>query len=313
MYEIITKETVAPNIIYMKLKAPKIASTARPGQFVIIRVDERGERIPMGLAGWDEKEGTVDIVFYVLGTSTAKLSTMKEGEFVVNIAGPLGKPTDIENFGRVICACGCFGAGPSLPLIKALKEKGNYVITVVEGRGPDFIFWVDKLKEYSDEVHVVTGCGKTAWANDFIEQELEAGKKIDRIFAHGCPFMMKVSSDASRAAGVETVVSLTPLMVDGTGMCGACRVEVDGKTQFACVDGPDFAGHHVNWDGMVLRLRQLIPEEDKSFNIWERDNWHKLMDSKPRKGFNPAKRKIASELEQHEGHEGHGMCGSAGV
>ncbi|MCX6677316.1 MAG: sulfide/dihydroorotate dehydrogenase-like FAD/NAD-binding protein [Methanothrix sp.] len=309
MYEIVTKETVAPNIIYMKFKAPKIASTARPGQFAIIRVDEKGERIPMGLAGWDEKDGTVDIVFYVLGTSTAKLSTMKVGETLANIAGPLGKPTVIENFGRVICACGCFGAGPTLPLIKALREKGNTVITVVEGRGPDFIFWVDKLKEFSDEIHVVTGCGKTAWANDFIEQELASGKKIDRIFAHGCPFMMKVSSDASRAAGVETMVSLTPLMVDGTGMCGACRVEVEGKTKFACVDGPDFRGHGVNWDGLVLRLRQLIPEEDKSFNIWERDNWHKMMDSRPKKSFNPAKRNL---IAQHEGHEGHAVCGSGG-
>jgi ferredoxin--NADP+ reductase len=309
MYEIVTKETVAPNIIYMKFKAPKIALTAKPGQFAIIRADEKGERIPMGLAGWDEKEGTVDIVFYVLGTSTAKLSTMSEGECVSNIAGPLGAPTDIENFGRVICACGCFGAGPTLPLIKALKEKGNYVITVVEGRGPDFIFWIDRLKEHSDEVHVVTGCGKTAWANDFIEQELASGNKIDRIFAHGCPFMMKVSSDASRAAGVVTMVSLTPLMVDGTGMCGACRVEVDGSTKFACVDGPDFAGHAVNWDGLVLRLRQLIPEEDRSFNIWERDNWHKLMDSKPRKSFNPAKRNL---IDQHEGHKGHAVCGSGG-
>ncbi|HPT18866.1 MAG TPA: sulfide/dihydroorotate dehydrogenase-like FAD/NAD-binding protein, partial [Methanothrix sp.] len=274
MYEIMKKETVAPNIIYMKFKAPKIAQSAKPGQFVIIRADERGERIPMGLAGWDEKEGTIDIVFYVLGTSTAKLSTLGEGEAVSNIAGPLGRPTEVENFGRVICACGCFGTGPSLPLIKALKEKGNYVITVVEGRGPDFVFWTDRLREFSDEVHVVTGCGKTAWANDFIEQQLASGSKIDRIFAHGCPFMMKVCSDASRPSDVETVVSLTPIMVDGTGMCGACRVEVDGKTKFACVDGPDFLGHSINWDGLVLRLRQLIPEEDKSFNIWERDNWH---------------------------------------
>jgi ferredoxin--NADP+ reductase len=308
MYEIITKETLAPNIIYMKLKAPKIASTARPGQFVIIRVDEHGERIPMGLAGWDEKEGTVDIVFYVLGTSTAKLSVLKEGECVANIAGPLGMPTTIENFGRVICACGCFGAGPTLPLVKALKEKGNYVVTVVEGRGPDFVFWIDKLKEYSDEVHVASGCGKTAWANDFIEQELQSEKGVDRIFAHGCPFMMKVSSDASRASGVETIVSLTPIMVDGTGMCGACRVEVDGKTKFACVDGPDFNGNQVNWDGLVLRLRQLIPEEDKSFNIWERDNWHKLMDCRHKKSFNPAKRKLTDELEHPEGD-----CKLAGV
>jgi ferredoxin--NADP+ reductase len=308
MYEIIKKETLVPNIIYMRFKAPKIASSARPGQFVIIRTDERGERIPMGLAGWDALEGTVDIVFYVLGTSTAKLSSMKEGESVSNIAGPLGTPTRIENFGRVICACGCFGAGPTLPLIKALKEKGNYVITIVESRGPDFVFWKDKLKEYSDEVHVVTGCGKTAWANDFIEQELQSGKKVDRIFAHGCPFMMKVSSDASRKSGVEMVVSLTPLMVDGTGMCGACRVEVDGKTKFACVDGPDFEGHSVNWDGLVLRLRQLIPEEDRSFNMWERDNWHKLMDSKTKKTFNPAKRRLASEQLEH-----HGSCGAAGA
>jgi len=308
MYEIMKKETVAPNIIYMKFKAPKIAQSAKPGQFVIIRADERGERIPMGLAGWDEKEGTIDIVFYVLGTSTAKLSTLGEGEAVSNIAGPLGRPTEVENFGRVICACGCFGTGPSLPLIKALKEKGNYVITVVEGRGPDFVFWTDRLREFSDEVHVVTGCGKTAWANDFIEQQLASGSKIDRIFAHGCPFMMKVCSDASRPSDVETVVSLTPIMVDGTGMCGACRVEVDGKTKFACVDGPDFLGHSINWDGLVLRLRQLIPEEDKSFNIWERDNWHKLMDCKHKKSFNPAKRMAVEELEHPEG-----SCKIAGV
>jgi ferredoxin--NADP+ reductase len=301
MYEIAKNETLVPNIVHMKFKAPKIASTARPGQFVIIRVDERGERIPMGLAGWDEKEGTVDIVFYVLGTSTAKLSTLKEGQSVANIAGPLGKPTQIENFGRVICACGCFGVGPTLPLAKALKEKGNYVITVIEGRGPEFVFWADELKKYSDEVHVVTGCGKTAWANDFIEQELQSGKGVDRIFAHGCPFMMKVSSDASRAAGVETTVSLTPIMVDGTGMCGACRVEVAGEMKFACVDGPDFSGHAINWDGLVMRLRQLIPEEDKSFNIWERDNWHKLMDCRHKKSFNPAKRRIVEELAHPEG------------
>lgn len=300
MYEIVKNETLAPNIVHMSFCAPKIANTARPGQFIIVRADERGERIPMGIAGWDKSDGTVDIVFYVLGTSTAKLSTMKVGESVSNVAGPLGKPTEIDKFGRVICACGCFGVGPTLPLIKALKEKGNYVVTVVEARGPAFVFWVDKLREHSDEVHVVTGCGKTAWANDFIEQELALGKKIDRIFAHGCPFMMKVSSDASRAAGVETVVSLTPIMVDGTGMCGACRVEVAGATKFACVDGPDFSGHDINWDGLVMRLRQLIPEEDKSFNIWERDNWHKLMDCRQKKSFNPAKRMQISEPEHSD-------------
>jgi ferredoxin--NADP+ reductase len=242
MYEVIKTETLVPNIVFMRFKAPKIASSAKPGQFVIIRVDERGERIPMGLAGWDIEEGTIDIVFYILGTSTAKLATLKVGESVANIAGPLGTPTEVEKFGRVICACGCFGVGPSLPLIKALKEKGNYVITVVEGRGPDFIFWIDRLKEYSDEVHVVTGCGKTAWANDFIEQELTAGKKIDRIFVHGCPFMMKVSSDASLTTGVETMVSLTPSWLTAQHVW-ACRSRSRARPP-ACVDGPDFKGHH---------------------------------------------------------------------
>ncbi|MDD1753416.1 MAG: sulfide/dihydroorotate dehydrogenase-like FAD/NAD-binding protein, partial [Methanotrichaceae archaeon] len=250
--------------------------SAQPGQFVIIRVDEKGERIPMGLAGWNKVEGTIDIVFYILGTSTSKLSALKQGESVINIAGPLGTPTDIQKFGTVICACGCFGIGPTLPLIKALKDKGNKVITVVEGRGPDFVFWVDKLKEVSDEVHVLTGSGRLGWANDFIENVLASGMKVDRIFVHGCPFMMKVSAEASKQADVKTIVSLTPIMVDGTGMCGACRVEVGGKTKFACVDGPDFDGHQVNWDGLVLRLRQFIPEENKSFNIWERENWHRL-------------------------------------
>lgn len=282
LYEILDNEVLAPNIVFMRFRAPKIAQSAQPGQFVIIRVDEKGERIPMSLAGWNKEEGTIDIVFYILGTSTSKLSALKQGESVVNIAGPLGTPTDIQKFGTVICACGCFGIGPTLPLIKALKDKGNKVITVVEGRGQDFVFWVDKLKEASDEVHVLTGSGRLGWANDFIENVLASGMKVDRIFVHGCPFMMKVSAEASRQADVKTIVSLTPIMVDGTGMCGACRVEVGGKTKFACVDGPDFDGHQVNWDGLVLRLRQFIPEENKSFNIWERENWHKLTKKPPK-------------------------------
>jgi ferredoxin--NADP+ reductase len=277
MYDIVDNEVLAPNIISMRFKAPKIAQSAKPGQFVVIRVDEMGERIPMGLAGWNKETGTIDIVFYVLGTSTSKLSVLQRGNAVMNIAGPLGMPTDIQEFGTVICACGCFGIGPTLPLIKALKQKGNKVLTVVEGRGKDFVFWVDKLKEFSDEVHVLTGSDKLGWANNFIEDVLGSSEKVDRIFIHGCPFMMKVSSDASRASKVKTIVSLTPIMVDGTGMCGACRVEVAGTTKFACVDGPDFDGHQVNWDSLTSRLRQFIPEENKSFNMWERENWHKLV------------------------------------
>jgi ferredoxin--NADP+ reductase len=289
MYQIVEKEVLVPNIIYLKIKAPKVARVARPGQFVIIRVDETGERMPMGLAGWDEDEGTIDIVFYVLGTSTMKLGTLKEGDSIMNLAGPLGAPTEIENFGTVICACGCFGIGPTMPLIKALKEAGNRVVTVVEGRSREFILWEDRMEAESDELHILTGsggCGEAGWTNDFISKYLEEGKKVDRIFVHGCPFMMMVASKASEPYGVKTIVSLTPLMVDGTGMCGACRVEVGGKTKFACVDGPDFDGHLVNWETLALRLRQFIPEEDRSAMLWERENWHKLVEVSP-KAFNP--------------------------
>jgi len=288
MYQIVEKEALVPNIIYLKIRAPKVAKAARPGQFVIIRVDETGERVPMGLAGWDAEEGTIEIVFYVLGTSTMKLGTLRVGDSVLNLAGPLGTPTEVGNFGTVICACGCFGIGPTMPLIKALKEAGNRVITAVEGRSREFIFWEDRLREASDEVVILAGdgsCGDAGWTNDFIKRRL-AEEKIDRIFVHGCPFMMMEAARASEPFGVKTIVSLTPLMVDGTGMCGACRVEVGGETKFACVDGPDFDGHQVNWETLALRLRQFIPEEDRSHMLWERDNWHRLVELAPQ-SLNP--------------------------
>ena len=305
MYRIVKKETLTPNIVFMRFEAPRIANSARPGQFLIVRADEMAERIPMMIADWNCEEGTVDIVFFVLGTSTSKLAAKLEGEWVANIAGPLGTPLEIENFGTVICACGCFGIGPTLALAKALKAAGNEIITVIEGRGPEYIYWVDKLKDYSDQVHVVSGCGNRGWANDFIEDLLASGKKVDRVFVHGCPFMMKVTSDATRRAKVKTMVSLTPIMVDGTGMCGACRVEVDGKTKFACVEGPAFDAHQVNWDAMALRLKQFLPEEDFSFNIWERDNWHRLISSKRWRLPNPERQKDKDQAEHK------GACSSA--
>ncbi|MBN1323977.1 MAG: sulfide/dihydroorotate dehydrogenase-like FAD/NAD-binding protein [Methanotrichaceae archaeon] len=282
MYQITKRETLAPNLILMSFRAPAIAASAKPGQFVIIRVDELGERVPMGLAGWDEADGTVDIVFYVLGTSTMKLASLKEGDSILNLAGPLGRPTEVERNGSVIVACGCFGIGPSMPLIRELKAMGNHVIAVVEARGSGFVFWEDRLRELSDELHIVLGdgsCGVKAWADDLVADLLKAGRKVDRVYVHGCPFMMKEVSEATRPFGVKTIVSLTPIMVDGTGMCGACRVEVAGKTKFACVDGPDFDGHEVNWEVLTLRMRQLMAEEDRSHALWERENWHKLITS----------------------------------
>jgi ferredoxin--NADP+ reductase len=284
MYQIVEKEFLVPNMIYIKVKAPGIARAALPGQFVMIRVDETGERIPMSLAGLDRDAGTIDITFYVIGTSTMKLATLGEGDYIQNVVGPLGIPSEINNYGCVICACGCFGIGPTLMLAEALKEKGNRVITIVEGRGRDFVFWVDRLKEVSYETHVVFGdgcCEGGRWSEDLIRSYLERKEEINRIYAYGCPFMMMECSRASRPFGVKTIVSLTPLMVDGTGMCGSCRVEVGGETKFACVDGPAFDGHEVNWELLIHAQRRFIPEEYRSLNLWERENWHKLVYAQP--------------------------------
>lgn len=281
MYQIVKKEVLVPNLFYIKVKAPGIARAASPGQFVILRVDEFGERVPMSLAGWDAKEGTIEITFYALGTSTMKLAVLNEGDYIQNVVGPLGLPTEIENYGRVLLACGCFGIGPTLTLAKALKEKGNVVITVLEGRGKSFIFWEDKLREVSDEMHLVLGDGsqgKRRWTDSFITEYLEDGDGIDLIVAQGCPFMMMECAKASRPFNVKTIVSLTPLMVDGTGMCGSCRVEVGKETKFACVDGPEFDGHQVNWELLTHSQRRFIGEECKSLRMWERENWHKLRD-----------------------------------
>lgn len=280
MYRIIEKNVLVPNIVFMKIKAPGVARTARPGQFIILRVDDTGERFPLSLAGWDSNDGTVEIVFFIVGTSTMKLASLRKGDQILNLAGPLGIPTPIENYGRVICACGCFGVGPAIPLANALREAGNQVTVIVEARNRKFLFWEDRLKKVSDIFYVASGsgsCGAKSWANDLISKLLSRGDKIDHIFAQGCPFMMMKCSEASKPYGIKTTVSLTPVMVDGTGMCGACRVEVGGETKFACVDGPEFDGHMVNWDLLIMSQRRFIREEYLSLNLWERENWHKII------------------------------------
>ena len=280
MYKIIEREILVPNIVHIKLEAPYVAQSAQPGQFVILRVDEQGERFPMSLADWDREKGTINIAFFVLGTSTIKLAALKEGDSILDCVGPLGNPTEIENYGNVLLACGCFGIGPTVMLAKTLKEKGNKIISVMEARSKAYLFWQERLREVSDEFHVVVGdssYGKKEWTNDFIQEYLRAGDKVDIIFAHGCPFMMMECSKASKPFGVKTIVSLTTIMVDGTGMCGSCRTIVGGETKFACVDGPEFDGHEVDWDNLIMRQRRYIPEEYRSFSLWERDNWHKIM------------------------------------
>ncbi len=284
MYRVLKREVLAPNIVYIEIEAPHVARVARPGQFVILRVDERGERFPMSLADWDREKGSIGIAFMVLGTSTMKLSMLKEGDVVLDVAGPLGNPVEVKEYGTVLIACGCFGIGPACKIAEAMRSKGNRVISVMEARSSSFLFWEDRLRAVSDEFHVVVGDGsskKKLWTEGFIKNCIESGERPDVIFAYGCNFMMKQCSEASKPFGVKTYVFLTAIMVDGTGMCGACRVMVGGETKFACVDGPMFDGHQVDWDNLASRLTSYLSKENISFSLFERESWHRFLDLTP--------------------------------
>lgn len=276
MYKIVKREVLVPNMIYMKVEAPDIAQKAKPGQFIILRVDEFGERFPMSLAGWDKNEGTLEISFQIMGKSTMKLAALGEGEHVLDVVGPLGKSTEIDYYGNVLCVCGSFGVGPMITMIRALKEKGNKIVSVIEAESEAFLFWEDKLKEISDEAHVVVGDRGVGQVSEFVREYLKAGNKIDRVFAFGRVFMMMECSKATKAFEVKTIVSLTPIMVDGTGMCGCCRVSVGGETKFTCVDGPEFDGHLVDWELLIKRKQAYLKEEARAFNLWEPDNLRKV-------------------------------------
>ena len=274
--EIVRKETVAPGFTLMEIRAPEIAEKIRPGQFMILRVDDAGERIPMSVADWDLDRGTVTLVFQELGLSTKKLGLMEPGERLANLAGPLGKPAELGYFGTVVVVSGCFGAGPAYALARALKEAGNQVICIVEAFKGEYLFWLDRLEEVSDRLIVTSGdrsVGAARWAKDPLKEILES-EEIDRVYLVGCTFMMATCSRAAEPFGVGTRVSLMPIMIDGTGMCGACRVNVGGETKLACVEGPEFDGHEVDWDELMERARGYLKEEERALDLWEIDNWH---------------------------------------
>jgi ferredoxin--NADP+ reductase len=276
MYEVLEKETLSPGLIMLRILAPEVARKVKPGQFVIVRVDEYGERIPLSIADWDKD--SITVIIQDVGVSTRKLSALENGEFIFNLAGPLGTPSRIENYGTVAVVGGCFGIGPGYALARGLKEAGNRVIFVVEARNRNWLFWQDRLKSICDVL--ITTCGdgslEAAFATNPL-QDLLSKEKIDRVFAIGCTFMMMEIADTTRSCGVKTRVSLMPLMVDGTGMCGACRCSVAGEVKFGCVDGPEFDGHLVDWDLLIQRMRSYLDEETAALDIWDRKNWHRAM------------------------------------
>ncbi len=279
MFEILQKEILAPGLVLLRIKAPDVARAALPGQFIVVRADEAGERIPLSIADWDDISLTV--IIQNVGVSTRKLSSLEKGNFILNLAGPLGKPSRIDNYGTVAVVSGCFGTGPGFAMARALKAAGNRVVYIIEARNRDWLFWLDRLRRVSDRLIVTCGDGSAGECNASGPLEnILASESIDRVYAIGCTFMMMEISRITEPSGKETRVSLMPIMVDGTGMCGACRCSVDGKVKFGCVDGPEFDGHKVDWPQLIERMRSYLDAETEAFDLWERENWHKAMDAK---------------------------------
>ncbi|MDR2763830.1 MAG: sulfide/dihydroorotate dehydrogenase-like FAD/NAD-binding protein [Tannerella sp.] len=256
MNRIVKKEIFSENVVKLEVEAPLIAKSRKAGHFVIVKVGRYGERIPLTIAAANMQEGTITLVVQRVGKSSAKICALNEGDEITDMVGPLGKATHIERFGTVVCTCGGVGAAPMLPIAAAMKNAGNRVITVLAARTKDLVILEDEFLKYSDEVMVMTDDGSygakglvTNGAEEVIRRE-----KVDLCVTIGPAVMMKFVALLTKKYAIPTVASLNTIMVDGTGMCGACRVTVGGKTKFVCVDGPEFDAHEVDFDEMMLRL-----------------------------------------------------------
>jgi ferredoxin--NADP+ reductase len=275
LYKILEREDLVPGIHLFKMAAPAVAQKARAGQFVVVRIDEKGERIPLTIADWDKDKGTVTIVFMEVGATTARMALLKKGDAIADFVGPLGVPTEIENYGTVLCVAGGVGTAVVAPIARELKKAGNRIITILGARSHDLLFWEDVLKSASDRMIVTTddgSYGRKGVVTEPLKEILDSGEKIDRVVAIGPVVMMKFCSFTTAPSGVKTIVSLNPIMVDGTGMCGCCRVSVGGETKFACVDGPDFDGHKVDWDLLAARQRIYLDEEKCAYDEWRKSH-----------------------------------------
>ena len=273
MHEILAKKELAPQIKLVKIHAPDIAEKAMPGQFVILRVDEKGERIPLTLVEWEEDKEAITLIFQEVGVSTKKLGMLDVGDEILNVVGPLGSPSDIKHYGSVAVVCGGVGTAAAYPIAKAFKQEGNKVVSIVGARNKDLLILEDEMKNVSDELHISTDDGSKGhrgFVSDVLKTLIEKGYRFDVVYAIGPPLMMRATSEVTRPHGIKTIVSLNPVMVDGMGMCGACRVTVSGRTRFACVDGPEFDGHEVDFDELIKRLRMYQSEEKLGLQFFEK-------------------------------------------
>lgn len=264
MFEIIKREMIVPNLHLLTVRAPDIAEEIQPGQFVIVRSHDDAERIPLSVADWNREEESLTMIFMEVGRSTGRLAELSSGDRIPTVVGPLGKPTKIDNFGSVVCIGGCYGIGSIYPVARALKEKGNNVYTIVEGRSKYLLYWLDKLGLCSKRIFTITRDGSFGLKGhiNLIDGIFNKEKiKPDRIFVNGCTFLLSKTSKILSELNVPIIVNLNPIMIDGTGMCGVCRVSVNGKTKFACVDGPDFDGRLIDWQELFKRRKQYMTEE----------------------------------------------------
>ena len=257
MNKILEKEHFSEKVVKLVVEAPSIAASRKPGHFVIVRACEHGERIPLTIADADTDRGTITLVIQNVGVSTEKICALEPGDYLTDVVGPLGQATHIANVGTVVCCGGGVGVAPLLPIIKAMKAAGNKVVTVLAARTKDLIILEDQVRPYSDEVIIMTDDGSygtkglvTAGVESVITRE-----KVDQVVTIGPAIMMKFVAQLTAKYGVPTMCSLNTIMVDGTGMCGACRITVDGKMRFVCIDGPEFDAHKVDFDEMLMRLR----------------------------------------------------------
>jgi ferredoxin--NADP+ reductase len=251
------------------VQAPDIAAKTQAGQFLIVIHGKTGERIPLTISGYDRAKGTVSFAFHEVGKTTKGLGLLNQGECIDNVTGPLGNPSEIKNYGKVLCVGGSVMIAPLLLQVKAMKAAGNNVTTVLGARTKDFIMMENEAKAMSDKVYVATDDGSKGYKGlDFLKDLLKK-EKFDRCVVMGPVIMMKVVSEITKPYNIPTVVTLTPIMIDGMGMCGVCRVTVGGKMMFGCVDGPEFDGHKTDFDQLILRQRTMLPEERLSSVLWE--------------------------------------------
>lgn len=267
MGEVVSKKRLCRNVVWMEVKAERVAAKAKPGQFVIVRVDEKGERVPLTLYRWSRGRGVVELIFQEVGKTTLKLSRLNVGDVVLDIVGPLGKPVQEKLYGSVAVVGGGVGAAEAYPVAQALKKAGNHVAAILGARSADLLILEEEFKALAEEVYVATDDGSKGLKGtvvDALKSHVSKRGGVDLVYAVGPAAMMKAVSEYTKPYGIKTLVSLNPIMVDGTGMCGSCRVSVGGETKLTCVDGPEFDGHQVDFEQLMARQRMYLEAEKKA-------------------------------------------------